>query len=439
MVRPRPLLASVGFALVLAATGLRAEGLLLKGFALLDPGRRTVRVADLALSGGQVVPLDRAAGFRVVEGKGRFLLPAMWDLQTCLWGNESAQSYEVLYQELGIVPSLRAQLWYGVAHVATLNMGPTWVKREMHRAKALEFPAAELLYSGKTLVGAAAPGCVSITAADQFGPLLDEVRSSGGRMVNATFSGPGLPGLKGLNADLLAACLRQAHDRGLKVVVMLARWSDARAALKAGADALEGLPQDPVPDGLAKAMVAARCAYVPNLGACLELGRLLGQGPLLDDPFLAASVPPEIRHSFSDPAGLWSGWASGKYPPAARDKALRDLRVLADAGVPLLNATDAGWFAGAFQGYTTHSSQAWLERAGLDPWTRLRAATSNPAAFLGRRCGFEPGDPADFVGLDADPVRDTAALREITALIRDGESVERDALKPDLVRTRFKP
>jgi imidazolonepropionase-like amidohydrolase len=180
-------------------------------------------------------------------------------------------------------------------------------------------------------------------------------------------------------------------------------------------------------------------AFAPDLSG-LELARVLGVQPALSDPFLAASVSALVLRTFREPSELWVGWR----PELTRARQsqltlLADLRRLAGAGVHLVQGSGAGWKAGSFQGYSTHSAQAWLEQAGVAPWPRLAAATVWPAALVGRRVSFVPGASADFIALDADPLAQASNLRRLSFVIRDGRMVDRAALEPDLTRDKFRP
>jgi len=70
---------------------------------------------------------------------------------------------------------------------------------------------------------------------------------------------------------------------------------------------------------------------------------------------------------------------------------------------------------------------------------RLAAATAWPAQLVGRKVSFAPGAAADFIGLAADPLLHGSNLRQFSLLIRDGQIVDRAALKPDLTRDKFRP
>jgi imidazolonepropionase-like amidohydrolase len=99
------------------------------------------------------------------------------------------------------------------------------------------------------------------------------------------------------------------------------------------------------------------------------------------------------------------------------------------AGVPMMTGTDG---QGATPGQTMRSEFAQWAAAGIAPLDVLRAATTGPAAYLGRsgRMGrIAAGMDADFLLLDADPLADVANLSSVSAVIRAGHHLTRDQIR----------
>jgi imidazolonepropionase-like amidohydrolase len=451
MVRPwtlRLTRAVLAAGLVLACSHEEAEndGLVLRGFQLVDVETQTLRSADVVIEGGRVSAIEpsRATGvpdgrdYITVAGQGRWLLPAFWDLKASLWGNPSTKFYRELFHTLWITDSLRVQLYYGVSHVVASNMARVWVERELKRAKALELDAAELLYPDLPLCKAKDPeDCVDVDVGG-VPALLDGMKQKGLRLVQVYFGDTGADSIQPVSVEVLAAALQGAEQRGLGTYVFVDTWEQAQRAVELGANALQGLPQGELSESLIASLLQKGVAYAPALSGWLELTRFLGHPDVIQDPFLRDMVPPIVLDSYRDPAGLWEGYKPLLKGPERQERALADVRRLAKAGVHLLTASDAGWAAGAFQGYAVHAHQAWLERAGVDAWVRLRALSTWPAELMGRRAGFRVGDPADFVAVSADPLSGAGALREITLLVREGHVVDRAALKPDITRPEWR-
>ena len=106
------------------------------------------------------------------------------------------------------------------------------------------------------------------------------------------------------------------------------------------------------------------------------------------------------------------------------------------AGVPLMTGTDVS-SAWVFPGFSLHDELELLVEAGLTPMEALRAATRNPAAFLGELASFgtvERGKMADLVLLDANPLEDIRNSRKIRAVVRNGRYLPNEELQAMLAR-----
>jgi imidazolonepropionase-like amidohydrolase len=100
---------------------------------------------------------------------------------------------------------------------------------------------------------------------------------------------------------------------------------------------------------------------------------------------------------------------------------------LAAAGVPLLAGTDTGT-PSLVPGFALHEELELLVRAGLTPAQALRAATLEPARYLGlenEQGSIEPGKVADLVLLDADPLRDVTNTARIDSVLVRGCLLDR--------------
>ena len=98
-------------------------------------------------------------------------------------------------------------------------------------------------------------------------------------------------------------------------------------------------------------------------------------------------------------------------------------------GVPLLAGTDAAC-QGGLPGHSLHDELAEMVSAGLSPQQALRAATSEPARYLGRgdEGGIAPGMRANLLLLEANPLEDIQNTRKIVAVILQGRLLDRTAL-----------
>jgi imidazolonepropionase-like amidohydrolase len=115
---------------------------------------------------------------------------------------------------------------------------------------------------------------------------------------------------------------------------------------------------------------------------------------------------------------------------ALLQKSIQLLGKMQSEGVPILAGTDTGapWI---FPGSALHEELALLVKAGLTPMQALQAATKNPADFLGkpgRKGTVEPGQAANLLLLDANPLDDIHNTQRIRAVILHGKLLDRPTL-----------
>ena len=101
------------------------------------------------------------------------------------------------------------------------------------------------------------------------------------------------------------------------------------------------------------------------------------------------------------------------------------------AGVPFMAGTDTAAGVHVFPGFSLHQELAFFVQAGLTPMQALQTATRNPAEFMGRLEDLgtvAKGKLADLVLLDANPLDDIANTRRIQAVVLAGRYFDRAAL-----------
>jgi len=119
------------------------------------------------------------------------------------------------------------------------------------------------------------------------------------------------------------------------------------------------------------------------------------------------------------------------------------LRIVGDmklAGVRLLAGTDTP-LPYCFPGFALHDELELLVRAGLSPMEALRTATYNAAKYFGQLDSMgtvERGKVADLVLLDANPLQDIRNTQRIAAVVVGGKIFQRAALQKMLVQAEAK-
>jgi imidazolonepropionase-like amidohydrolase len=121
------------------------------------------------------------------------------------------------------------------------------------------------------------------------------------------------------------------------------------------------------------------------------------------------------------------------------DLLLKEVHRAQAMGVHLLAGTDIT-IPFTYPGFSLHDELALFVKAGLSPSQALETATTNPALLLGlsKEWGrVSPGYIANFVLLNADPLKDVANTKNIHAVVLNGEFLDRARLDQMLREARI--
>jgi imidazolonepropionase-like amidohydrolase len=400
-----------------------AAGRLVAGQNVIVRGGRIVAVGDTARV---AVP----AGATVVDGRGRFLIPGLWDMHVhALFDAEVARTFLPRFVADGVtgvrdmggtVPVMRAARF---AVLAGTLVGPRIV-------------AAGAILDGPQPVDPSVS--IAIATPDQARAAVDSLANHGADFIKVYTLLP---------RAAYFATLREAARLHLPVAGHVPADVTTLEAADSGQRSIEHLRDEVEP--LCKAAADAACGrlldslrahrvwLVPTL-VVLRMKALLNDSLVTGDPRVA-TMPELVRNAWE---GIRAGKA-GSAPAYWREKRVRYLGELALTGaawkdsVSLLAGTDAGALY-TYPGSSLHDELAQLVRAGLPPAAALRAATLGPAEFLGATDSLgtvAAGKVADLVLLDADPLADIRSTRSIHAVVLRGRlfgRAELDALGPGL-------
>jgi imidazolonepropionase-like amidohydrolase len=403
------------------------------------------RITAVGKSGEVAVP----DGARVVDGRGKYLIPGLWDMHVHTVG----PSFLPLYLANGVS---------GVRDMHALDPEAIFgLRKQVQEGKQ---PGPRVVVAGPLVDGAKplVPSSLVAANAAEGREAVRKLKKMGADFVKVYTKLPreaylsiadeakkqDLPFAGHVPESVSAA---EASDLGQKSIEHLTgvelACSDGEDELRREAiaalakvdnqAAMELLARigaqaaDSVSDKKARALYARFVRngtwHVPTLTVMHSLVSL-------GDPKFTAD--PRVKYM---PPSLSSYWSLMRLSPEMADglkrayeRAAGLVRAMHQAGVPFLAGTDTPGVPYVFPGFSLHDELALLvAEGGFTPLEALQAATRDPARFLGREKDLgtvEPGKLADLVLLDADPLADIHNTTKIAAVVANGRLLPRQEL-----------
>ncbi len=239
-----------------------------------------------------------------------------------------------------------------------------------------------------------------------------------------------------MSPEVYQAVIDEAHKNGFRTAVHVVLLDDAKGVLRAGVDYIAHSVRDrEVDEEFIELMKKRRVFYCPTLTREVAVFTYSETPSFFSDPFFLKEADPAEMTKMNDPKhqeavrnDKAAAWYKEHLPVA-----MRNLKILSDAGIPIVMGTDSGGGPGRFQGYFEHLELEYEVKSGLTPMQALVSATGTPAKLLhiGKEAGtLEKGKWADFVVLSANPLDDIRNTRAIESVWIGGVRVQDKSTKP---------
>ncbi|MBM3774855.1 MAG: amidohydrolase family protein [Acidobacteria bacterium] len=376
------------------------------------------------------------AGSEKIDGSEKFLVPGLIDLHVHLGARAGPRFVAADYTAERIRKNLNSYLYFGVTSVRSMGTDREAGLEVRESQRNAPPGTARLFTAGR---GFTAPGG---HPSQEVGDIARQPRSpaearsqvkdlAAGRVDAIKIWVDEVGGrLPKIQPAISEAILEEARVHKIPVTAHIHSLADTMFLLDRGAAGFLHMIRDT--ENIDPAFIARlrnlQIVFAPTL-VRQELAWLLKEQPRwLSDPEIGRAADPETV------AAVKSFAASLPSPSAeAREqfeRAVRNTKSLAQAGVPIGTGSDGG-SAFDFPGLMLHRELEILVEAGLTPLEVIQAATRNGTLALGKMDELgviQAGRRADLLLLRANPAEDIRNLRKIDRLMLDGQWVDRARL-----------
>ncbi len=430
-------------ALTLIASPSYADVVVLQGARLIDgTGKAPLEDAVLVVDGARIAAVGAAGkvkvpkGARVVDVKGRTIMPGLVNAHGHVGLVVNGQNRADGYTKENVQAQLVRYEQYGVTSVLSLGLNRDLGYQVRDEQRAGGLPGASLFSAGRGIgVPDAAPP-VPVAPDQVYRPKTIEEAVSDVRETathHPDFLKLWVDDIYGkfpkMDPAVFKAAIAEAHRDKIKVASHVFYLADAKALIADGVDALaHSIRDQPVDAALVQQMKKRGTFYVATLSVDESAFAFVDDPSLLDDPFLAGALAPEVIERFRTPEYREKVKADPNLPKirAALENGMKNVKALQDAGVQIAFGTDSGANPVRIPGWAEHRELELLVRAGLTPMAALVAATRGSARMLGAqdRGTLEKGKRADFVVLAANPLEDIRNTRKLVSIWNGGREVQ---------------
>jgi hypothetical protein len=432
----RPLLSTLAGAICVAASitvTAQAPALVITGVNVVDVvDGRVAPNSTVVIEGGVITTVTSGgsppAGARVIDGRGKFLIPGLWDMHAHIQGSGE--------------PWLQLYAANGVTGIRDMGADLDFILGMREATASGRVLGPEIIAAGPILDDAPAdwPLRLRVKNADEGRAAVQMLQRRGVNLIKVHNYTP---------RDAFFAIADEARRQNLPLAGHVPLKVTVAEAIEAGMTNIEHLSED----GKVWKECSGGGQYRPN--ACRPLFETLARRRVWQTPTLvtlselavvgtpaSATNPEHLAYANKALRAMWSDnqafFVTRPEIVAILNRlaqvALVVTRDMAAAGVPILAGCDA-----LIAGFCVHDELAAMVRAGLSPLAALQTATINPARYLGRETTLgtvAPRKAANLVLLDGNPLDNIANLRAIRAVVVAGRLVERNELDGMLAQVK---
>jgi imidazolonepropionase-like amidohydrolase len=419
------------------AVSLSAQVKVFRDFTLIDgtghpPGPHSAMILDHGRIQwvGPVAALKIPPAAQVSNLSGKYVIPGIINLHVHLGATVGLDQNERFFTEENVEKDLRTYASYGVTTVLSLGTDKDLIFKMRDRQRAGILHEARIYTAGQGMVFKGGYG--GLAGVNHQVATVTEARAAvdaqAARHVDIIklWMDDELGAFPKMPYNIAQAIIDEAHKDHLRAVAHVFYLKDAKQLVDFGVDGLAHSVRDKLVDQVLIRAMKQHGTWQMAATLSREASMFVygGPAPFLNDPFFTRSVSPLVVKKLSSASyqqSIRSNPHFSEYPQFLAN-AERNLKTLADAGVPYGCGTDSGP-PGRFPGYFVHWEMELMVKAGLTPMQAITACTGSSAKFLhAKELGtIEPGKWADFIVLDKNPLDDIRDTRTIRAVYIAGD------------------
>jgi imidazolonepropionase-like amidohydrolase len=382
------------------------------------------KIINITSDNDKIEPADS-----VVDAQHSFALPGLIDLHVHL--GASGSNYGKDFQYLPVASHFNSNLYLGVTSIVDLFSFETTLN-EANQLKANQ-TTPNLFYAGLLFTNPGGHGtqfggsALEVTSFESIDGLWQQHIARKPHVTKAvieTFGGHGVS----LTDKQLTEIGKRSKAAGLPYFVHVSTLEDGKRAIRAGASALaHGINTEEVDDEFINLMVKNKVAYIPTLAVYYNHSAEKDHKEISANKPLLATVPDKLQRCLFDEVTAPSKWKDIAWKK--RQKAYKNLALLAKAGVIIGSGSDAG-NPYTLHGSGLHNELLALSHSGLTPAQVINAATVDAAKIinapdLGQ---LKEGFQASFILLNKNPLNDISQISNIQAVYKSGDKIDRKRL-----------
>jgi imidazolonepropionase-like amidohydrolase/ABC-type multidrug transport system permease subunit len=441
----------------------RSDTFLIRHARIFIGDGKVIENGSVLVRGGKIAevydgdgPDPKTLKAETVEAAGKTILPGLIDVHVHLGAPggfcPDMSKYDA---EKSMQRNLAAYLYSGVTTVRSVGDNPGRILKVRSTVSSGEVLGADLQTCGPMFTAPSGHGTEYFkdfppairsklekqnlrlpASTDEAHQQVDELKKQGADCIKAILeAGAGGHVYNRLDTGLFNAIAQQARADSLPLAVHTGDVRDVTDAVEAQANSIEhGSFRERIPDSLFDQMARQGTFYDPTL----SMGEALkdfaaGKTDLLERSLVQQVGPPELLRGTEEAMASAETdslrTSRGRYP-LDMAIAIDNLKRAHQHAVSLVSGSDAGNYLVIHGPTVQHEMQLWVQ-AGVLPAVALQAATMNAARLLrsdDRIGSIRPGEDADLLVVDGNPLDDITATERISLVVFKGERIDRTEL-----------